>query len=143
MFWTPMSTQVLRLAIAFRVRAIKGSITVARFSIYFLTKLAMPSTDRSFRIFVGVGRSMIALVRSLLIRMPSVDEKRPRYFTPFWSNSTLDDSGVSPAAWSTPHLSPKRHKRASQFAEQTITSSIYTNKPLFDRKFANVNDMTC
>lgn len=67
----------IRLAFFFFVGVTSGAITVAKFGMNFLTKIIVPSTDRNFLMFVGRGKSTIALIRSSPILIPSADKIWP------------------------------------------------------------------
>ena len=67
-----MVSQCRKFATDLRVRATKGSNTVgARFGMNFRTKLTVPRTERSSLIVVGVFKSIMALIRSSPLRIPS------------------------------------------------------------------------
>ena len=74
------------LIASFFVRATKGAIVAAKLGINFLTKFTMPNTDLNCLIFVGFGKSMIALMRSSPIRIPSDDSIWPKYLTSLGPN---------------------------------------------------------
>ena len=70
---------VCKFATDLRVRATKGSMIGARFGMNFRTKLTVPRTERSSLIVVGVFKSIMALIRSSPMRIPSADKTCPRY----------------------------------------------------------------
>lgn len=106
-----MSTQVFILATSFQVKvsAVKGLVTVARLGVHFLTKLTIPSsTDRSSRIFVGVGMSTTALIRSSSIRIDVVCRQYVSKIGHLFR--ALDGLRVGSVVWSAPNVSSAKRR---------------------------------
>ena len=70
----------------------------------------MPNTDLNCLIFVGFGKSMIALMRSSQIRIPSADSTWPKYLTSVGPNQTFDGLSARPAACIALNVFSKRVK---------------------------------
>ena len=126
---------------SFCVSSTSGAITVERSGINFLTKLIIPKTERSSLIVLGVGKSVIALIRSSPMRIPSFDKIWPRYLTSFGPNCTFEGFRVRPAAWSACSMLSNKVRWLSQVELQQMMSSMYTKRPLRGPKCENARDI--
>ena len=106
------------------MRATRGAMVPAKLGINLRTKLTIPSTDRNSLIVLGVGKSIIAFMRTSPIRIPSAVNICPKYLTSRGPNYTFDGFRVRPAACKALNIFSSSCRWPVQVDEQHIQSSI-------------------
>ena len=125
-FWAGLQcfSNSCRFENCFLVSSTKGAVISEKFGTNRRTKLRLPQNERDSLLFFGSGNSLIAMIRSLPIVIPSAEITCPKYFTRFDPNCSLDGLSVNPTLRCALNMSSRSLTWWSHVAEGATKSSM-------------------